>query len=151
MTNSFPDRVVNGLKASSKKQLLQELAKLFAEVAALPERQIFDVLIERERLGTTGMGAGVAIPHGRMAGLSRVYEVFVRLDKPVNYDALDNQPVDLVYALLAPMEAGADHLKSLARASRILRETAICAKLRGSDSEAALQLLLQAYPSPSST
>lgn len=136
------DRVVCRLKVGSKKQLLSELSALLAPVAGVHERQIFDVLIERERLGATGMGAGIAIPHGRLAGLPRVFEAFVLLETPVDYDAIDGQPVDLVYLLMAPAEAGADHLKALARVSRLLRDPAVCAKLRGSTSEDALTSIL---------
>lgn len=138
----MPDRVLLGVKAGSKKQLLQEIAKVAADAAGLHERQVFDILVERERLGSTGMGGGVAIPHARLEGLPRVYEVFAKVDKAVEFEAIDGQPVDLVYLLLAPMEAGADHLKALARASRLLRDQAVCAKLRGSDSAEAIMLVL---------
>ena len=147
MTLANPDRVLAALRTGSKKQVLGDLAKAAAEVTGLHERQIFDVLVERERLGSTGMGNGIAIPHGKIPGLNRVYEVFARMDKAVDFESMDNQPVDLVYLLLAPAEAGADHLKALARVSRLLRDPATCAKLRGSDSEAALTSVLTAqYP-----
>jgi PTS system nitrogen regulatory IIA component len=97
-----PAAVVARLRAGSKKQLLQELAKRAAELCGLHERQIFDVLLERERLGSTGVGNGIAIPHGRLAGLSRLYGLFARVDPPVDFDAVDEQPVDLVFLLLAP-------------------------------------------------
>lgn len=147
MTLAHPDRVLVSLRTGSKKQVLADLAKAVAEVAGVHERQVFDVLVERERLGSTAMGGGIAIPHGRIAGLDRVYEIFARMEKPVDFESLDNQPVDLVYLLLAPAEAGADHLKALARVSRLLRDASTCAKLRGSDSEAALTSVLTAqYP-----
>lgn len=147
MSLANPDRVLAALRTGSKKQILADLAKAAAEVTGLHERQIFDVLVERERLGSTGMGNGIAIPHGKLAGLDRVYEIFARMEKPVDFEFIDNQPVDLVYLLLAPAEAGADHLKALARVSRLLRDGATCAKLRGSDSEEALTLVLTAqYP-----
>ncbi len=147
MTLAHPDRVIADLRAGSKKQLLSELSRVAGEVADLHERQIFDVLVERERLGSTGLGHGIAIPHGRIAGLSRVYEIFARVHTPVDFESLDNQPVDLIYLLLAPAEAGADHLKALARVSRLLRDAPTCAKLRGSDSVAALTSVLTApYP-----
>jgi len=147
MTLANPDRVLASLRGGSKKQILGDLAKAAAEATGLHERQIFDVLVERERLGSTGMGNGIAIPHGKIIGLDRVYEVFARVEKPVDFDSIDGQPVDLVYLLLAPAEAGADHLKALARVSRLLRDPATCAKLRGSDSEAALTSVLTAqYP-----
>lgn len=125
-----PDRVVARLKATSKKQALQELAKRVAPFAGVHERQIFEVLLERERLGTTGVGKGIAIPHGRIASLDRIYGLFARLKPPVEFEAMDNDPVDLVFLLLAPAAAGADHLKALARVSKLLRNPAQCEKLR---------------------
>ena len=106
------------------------------------ERQIFDVLLERERLGTTGVGNGIAIPHGKLPGLSRLYGLFARLEHPVDFDSIDEQPVDLIFLLLAPEAAGADHLKALARVSRLLRDRTICEKLRGADNPDALYALL---------
>jgi len=142
-----PDRVLSNLKIGSKKQLLQELSKIGAELTGLHERQVFDTLVERERLGSTGMGAGVAIPHGRLEGITRVYEVFAKVERGVDFESIDGQPVDLVYLLLAPQEAGADHLKALARVSRLLRDSATVAKLRGTDSEEALLSVLQSQDS----
>ena len=147
VTLAHPDRVVANLRVGSKKQALADLSKLVAEMAGLHERQVFDVLVERERLGSTGIGNGIAIPHGRITGLDRVYEVFARLEKPVDFESLDSKPVDLIYLLLAPADAGADHLKALARVSRLLRDAPTCAKLRDSDSDAALMSVLTApYP-----
>lgn len=137
-----PARVIPALKVTSKKQALQELSRICAEFTELDERAIFEVLIERERLGTTGVGGGVAIPHGKLAGLQRLYGLFARLDQPIDYDAVDEQPVDLIFLLLAPESAGADHLKALARVSRKLRDQETCEKLRGSDSADALYALL---------
>lgn len=128
-----PESVVTGLKATSKKQMLQELARKAAEITRLHERNIFDVLLERERLGTTGVGKGIAIPHGKMAELDRLHGIFARLDAPVDFDSVDDQPVDLVFLLLAPETAGADHLKALARISRLLRDGKMCDKLRSLD------------------
>ena len=125
-----PDSVLSPLRATSKKQALQELARRAAELTGLHERTIFDVLLERERLGTTGVGRGIAIPHGKLADLDRLYGVFAVLDQPVDFDAVDDQPVDLLFLLLAPESAGADHLKALARISRLLRDTALCDRLR---------------------
>ena len=136
------DGVIASLKVSGKKQALQELAARAAEITGLPERTIFDVLSERERLGTTGVGAGIAIPHGKLDALDRLYGVFARLEQPVDFDAIDDQPVDLIFLLLAPESAGADHLKALARVSRLLRDRMVCDKLRGSDSKDALYALL---------
>ena len=124
-----PDGVIANLKASSKKQALQELAHRAAPIAGLHERAIFDTLLERERLGTTGVGHGIAIPHGKLADLDRLHGLFARLKKPVSFDSIDDQPVDLIFLLLAPESAGADHLKALARVSRLLRDKSICEKL----------------------
>lgn len=136
------DSVVAKLPATSKKQALQELAKRAAQITGLHERAIFDVLLERERLGTTGVGNGIAIPHGKLPDLSRLYGLFARLEKPIDFDSVDEQPVDLIFLLLAPEGAGADHLKALARVSRLLRDRAVCEKLRGSDDPDALYALL---------
>ncbi len=137
-----PAAVVARLRVSGKKQLLHELAKRAAELSGCVERQIFDVLLERERLGSTGVGNGIAIPHGRLPGLQRLYGLFVRADPSVDFDAVDEQPVDLVFLLLAPEGAGADHLKALARVSRLLRDRKICEKLRGAENPDALYALL---------
>jgi PTS system nitrogen regulatory IIA component len=137
-----PRAVVPSLRAANKKQLLQEIARRASEITGEPERAIFDVLLERERLGTTGVGAGIAIPHGKLPGLKRLYGLFVRLETPIDFESIDEQPVDLVFLLLAPGGAGADHLKALARVSRLLRDRTICEKLRGSDNAEALYALL---------
>ena len=134
--------VIANLRATSKKQALQDLSRRAAEVTGQPERAIFEVLIERERLGTTGVGNGIAIPHGKLPGLDRLYGLFARLEKPIDYDSIDEQPVDLICLLLAPETAGADHLKALARVSRLLRDRAVCEKLRGSDNTDAVYALL---------
>ena len=139
-----PEAVVAALKAQSKKQLLQELAARTHSLTALPERRVFETLIERERLGTTGVGSGIAIPHGRMAEVTAITGLFVRLDAPIEYEAVDGQPVDLVFMLLAPKNAGADHLKALARVSRLLRDKQVCEKLRAAASAEALYAILTA-------
>ncbi len=136
------EEIVPSLRVSSKKQALQELSKRAAELTGQPERAIFEVLIQRERLGTTGVGQGIAIPHGKLPELDRLYALFARLETPVDFDAIDEQPVDLICLLLAPETAGADHLKALARVSRLLRDAAICEKLRGSDKPDAVYALL---------
>jgi PTS system nitrogen regulatory IIA component len=118
-----PSQIRPALKASSKKQTLQELAKFSAQWVEQDERTIFDILLERERLGTTGVGRGVAIPHGRLATIDRLFGFFARLETPVPFDAIDEQPVDLIFLLLAPESAGADHLKALAQVSRMLRRS----------------------------
>jgi PTS system nitrogen regulatory IIA component len=137
-----PAGILPSLKVSSKKQALQELAKKASDLSGLDEREIFDALLERERLGTTGVGMGIAIPHSRFAKLTKLVGLFARLDKPIPFDSVDEQPVDLVFLLLAPESAGADHLKALARVSRLLRDKTICAKLRGCDSADAIYALL---------
>ena len=126
-----PDAVLPSLHAQSKKQVLQEVcARRRAPDRLRSEREIFDTLLQRERLGSTGVGQGVAIPHGKLRGLDRLVGVFARLPRPVDFDSLDDQPVDLVFVLLAPESAGADHLKALARIARILRDPAMAQKLR---------------------
>lgn len=137
-----PDAVLPNLRSTSKKQALQELAKAAAGLTGQDERSIFDVLLERERLGTTGVGNGIAIPHGKLPGLRQLYGIFARLDRPIDFEAIDEQPVDLIFLLLAPEGAGADHLKALARVSRQLRNGTYCDKLRGSDNRDALYALL---------
>ena len=125
-----PDAILPSLHAQSKKQVLQEVCAKAARQTGLPEREIFDTLLQRERLGSTGVGQGVAIPHGKLRSLDRLVGIFARLARPVDFDSLDDQPVDLVFVLLAPESAGADHLKALARIARILRDPAMAQKLR---------------------
>jgi PTS system nitrogen regulatory IIA component len=137
-----PAGVIANLRAANKRQALQELAKRAAALSGKHERAVFDVLLERERLGTTGIGNGTAIPHGRMPDLPQLYAVFARLEKPIDFAAIDNQPVDLIFLLLTPDAAGADHLKALARISRLLRDKTVCDKLRGTARADALYALL---------
>ena len=141
-----PSTTIPNLKVTSKKQALQELARHGAAVTSVNDREIFGILLERERLGTTGVGGGVAIPHGKLPGLERLYGVFARLEQAIDFDSVDEQPVDLIFLLLAPETAGADHLKALARVSRQLRDQEICEKLRGSDTAEALYALLTELP-----
>ena len=128
-----PDNVIAKLNATSKKQILRELSRRAAAITGETERAIFEVLMERERLGTTGVGNGIAIPHGKLQSLQKIHGVFARLETPVDYQSIDEQPVDLIFLILAPETAGADHLKALARISRILRNSTICKTLRSSD------------------
>jgi PTS system nitrogen regulatory IIA component len=137
-----PRSVIAQLRVTTKKQALQELAKRAFALTGINERTIYDVLIERERLGSTGIGMGIGIPHGRLPRLDKLYGIFARLDRAVPFEAIDDQPVDLIFLLLAPEAAGADHLKALARVSRLLRDRGICEKLRGTDSADALYSLL---------
>lgn len=137
-----PDAVRTLSNISSKKRLLQSISDLVADVTELDQQRVFDALQERELLGATGMGKGIAVPHARMADVSVVTGFFTRLDVPVDYDSVDHQPVDLVFTLLAPEDAGADHLKALARVSRTLRDETVCRKLRSTEDPAALYAIL---------
>jgi PTS system nitrogen regulatory IIA component len=137
-----PQAILPNLRVATKRQLLQELAKRAAALAGLDEKTVLDTLMERERLGSTGIGSGTAVPHGRLPDLPRMFALFARLEKPIPFDSVDDQPVDLVFLLLTPDNAGADHLKALARISRLLRDKATCAKLRGTDRAEALYALL---------
>jgi PTS system nitrogen regulatory IIA component len=134
--------VVTGLRANAKKTLLQLLAAKIANANGLDDRRVFETLLERERLGSTGFGGGVAIPHGKLAGLPRVTGLLAKLETPIEFGALDSQPVDLVFVLLAPEGAGADHLKALARVSRAFRDRALVEKIRGSTSADAIYAML---------
>ena len=136
------DRVVDRLPAASKKQVIQEISRRAAEVTGLDERTVFSVLLERERLGTTGVGEGVAIPHGKVADLDGLCGLFVRLDQAVDFDSIDERPVDLVFLLLAQEGASADHLKALARVSRLMRDPVVREGLRDAADANALYAVL---------
>ncbi len=140
------DGVITKLKASSKKQVLQELAQKAAEIIGVERRKIFDILVERERLGTTGVGGGVAIPHGKVPNITRLYGLFARAETAVEFDSIDGKPVDLIFLLLAPEAAGADHLKALAKISRLLKDPETCTKLRNSDSSDEIYAVLMQNP-----
>lgn len=137
-----PTSVTTRLKAANKKQALQDLAKRAAPVTGVGERILFETLMERERLGSTGIGNGVAVPHGRLPGLSTPHGFFARLEKAVDFEAVDNRPVDLIFLLVTPEGASGDHLKALALVSRLLRDRKACEKLRGTDRADALYALL---------
>jgi len=124
------EAVVPGLDVHSKKHAIQEIAAVAARQTGVPEREVFDTLLQRERLGSTGVGNGIAIPHGKLVGLDHLAGFFFRLAEPIDFEALDDQPVDLVFALLAPEDAGADHLKALARIARVLRSPGVAEELR---------------------
>lgn len=141
-----PRGVIAQLRVSNKKQALQEIARRAAGLTGIAERRIYDVLAERERLSSTGIGRGLAVPHGKLAELPGLCGLFARLERPIPFDAIDNQPVDLVFTLLAPADAGAEHLRALARVSRLLRDGTICQKLRGTDNADALYALLTDRP-----
>ncbi|MGD9649401.1 MAG: PTS IIA-like nitrogen regulatory protein PtsN [Dongiaceae bacterium] len=127
------DCIAVNLSAANKRELLEKLAAIGAKASGLHEREVFDILLQRERLGTTGTGSGVAIPHGRFTNLSQVHGVFARLNEPVDFQSVDEKPVDLVFMLLAPESHGADHLKALAEVSKLFRNSKTCAALRQSD------------------
>ena len=137
-----PQAIIPGLKVNSKKQVLHELSARAAELTGRAERDILDILQQREKLGSTGVGNGIAIPHGKLPKLDRLFGLFARLDRPIDFESLDGQPVDLVFLLLAPEAAGADHLKALARIARLLRDPDTAKKLRESrDAEAIYAVL----------
>ncbi len=127
---------------TSKKRLFQDLSEVANSVCGLNVADAVDALQERESLGPTGVGHGVALPHARMHGIEHVVGVFLRLEKPLDFDAVDRQPVDLIFALFAPKDAGVDHLKALALVSRTLRNEETCAKLRANSDPAALHAVL---------
>jgi nitrogen PTS system EIIA component len=141
-----PEAIVPALKVSSKKQALQDLSARAAALTGQNERAIFEVLLQREKLGTTAVGYGVAIPHGKLPKLTRMFGLFARLDRPIDFEALDGQPVDLVFLLLAPEGAGADHLKALARVARLLRDQDTANKLRAARDAQALYAVLAMPP-----
>jgi PTS system nitrogen regulatory IIA component len=141
-----PEAVIPSLKVNSKKQALQELSDRAEAVSNLASREIFDALLQRERLGSTGIGEGIAIPHGKLSGAKAIFGVFARLVSPVDFQALDGVPVDLICVLVAPEAAGADHLKALARLARVLRDQKVTAKLRAARDIAGLYAVLTGEP-----
>ena len=142
-----PQAVIPALKVNNKKQALQEIAAKAGTLIECSERDILDVLTQREKLGSTAIGNGIAIPHGKLAKLSRIFGLFARLDRPIDFDSLDGQPVDLIFVLLAPEGAGADHLKALARIARLLRDPDLANKLRDARDAEAIYAVL-AVPTP---
>lgn len=141
-----PNAVIPALKVNGKKQALQELAAKAAELTGQNERAIFDVLMQREKLGSTAVGTGIAIPHGKLPNLNKLFGLFARLGRPIDFEALDGAPVDLMFLLLAPEGAGADHLKALARVARLLRNPDVASKLRQSADAEALYAVLTMAP-----
>lgn len=144
-----PNAVLAALKANNKKKLLQELAARAAALTGQNEHAILEILLQREKLGSTAVGNGVAIPHGKLPKLGGLLGLFARLEKPVDFEALDGQPVDLIFLLLAPEAAGADHLKALARVARALRDPEIARRLRESRDADALYAVLTMPPASS--
>jgi PTS system nitrogen regulatory IIA component len=143
-----PTAVIPALKVNGKKQALQELAAKAAQISGQNEKAIFEILMQREKLGSTGVGNGVAIPHGKLPKLNKLFGLFARLERPVDFESLDGQPVSLIFLLLAPEGAGADHLKALARVARVLRDPDTARKLRESRDAEAIYAVL-ARPSAS--
>jgi PTS system nitrogen regulatory IIA component len=141
-----PNAVLANLRVNGKKQALQEIAERAAFASSLSSREIFNAILQRERLGSTGVGDGVAIPHGKLAKCERLFGVFARLDRPIDFEAPDGLPVDLIFLLIAPESAGADHLKALAAVARLLRNGAIASQLRAARDATALYALLTMTP-----
>ncbi|WP_445502759.1 PTS IIA-like nitrogen regulatory protein PtsN [Microvirga sp. G4-2] len=141
-----PQAVLPALRVSGKKQALQELAFHAARLTSLPENTIYEALLQRERLGSTGIGEGIAIPHGKLPGLTRIFGLVARLEKPIDFEALDGQQVDVLFLLLAPEGAGADHLKALARVARVLREPGLIERVRATKDAAALYAIMTELP-----
>jgi PTS system nitrogen regulatory IIA component len=137
-----PDGIIASLRATNKKDALQELAAIAAAKTGLDAREIFNTLLQRERLGSTGLGRGIAIPHVKLNALREIVCLFARLEVPIEYESHDGQPVDLVFMLLAPEDASGDHLKALARISRLVREPSILDDLRNASDAAALHSAL---------
>jgi PTS system nitrogen regulatory IIA component len=137
-----PNAVIPMLEVTSKKQAIQELAAQAAQLSGHSERTIAEILLQREKLGSTGVGNGIAIPHGKLPKLGKLFGMFARLERPIDFEALDGQPVDLIFLLLAPETAGADHLKALARIARLLRDPDVAQKLRASQDAEALYAVL---------
>jgi len=141
-----PQAVLPSLRVNSKKQALQELAANAARLTGLDAAAIFETLLQRERLGSTGIGEGIAIPHGKLAGLTRIFGLVARLEKPIEFEALDGQQVDILFLLLAPEGAGADHLKALSRVARVLREPGLIERVRATRDAAALYAIMTEFP-----
>lgn len=137
-----PNGIIPALKAKSKKQALQELAQRAAEVTGIDGREIFDTLLQRERLGSTGLGRGIAIPHVKFRGLKSIVCLFARVEEPIAFESHDNEPVDIIFLLLAPEHASGDHLKALARISRLVRDPATLERLRTAPDAEALRAVL---------
>jgi PTS system nitrogen regulatory IIA component len=137
-----PDSVIPSLRVNGKKQALQELSDRAAQVSHLSAREIFDSILQRERLGSTGVGDGIAIPHGKLVKCDRIFGVFARLERAIDFEALDGLPVDLIFLLIAPESAGADHLKALAMVARVLRNSNLAAQLRATRDASAIYSVL---------
>ncbi|MBV8568698.1 MAG: PTS sugar transporter subunit IIA [Methylobacteriaceae bacterium] len=141
-----PDAIIPALRVNTKKSALQEMSERAGLVSGLSAREIFDAVLQRERLGSTGIGNGIAIPHGKLQKCLRIFGVFGRLERPIDFESLDGAPVDLVCLLIAPIAAGADHLKALARVARILRDPGLTATLRATRDSSGLFAVLTQGP-----
>lgn len=142
-----PEAVVPVLKSTSKKQALAEMSAYAAKLTGRDETEIFEVLLQRERLGSTGIGEGIAIPHGKLSNMDRLFGLVTRLEKPIDFEALDGQPVDILFLLLAPEGAGADHLKALSQVARLLRDQEVLDRLRAARDAAAMYAVMTGTPS----
>ncbi len=143
-----PKAIVSSLRAANKKQALLDLSERAAQLSGLNAREIFDCLHQREKLGSTGIGDGIAIPHGKLARCTSIFGLFARMERPIAFDALDDAPVDLIFMLLAPEDAGADHLSALSRAARALREPNVVRTIRATRDAAAIYSVLVNVPTP---
>lgn len=141
-----PEAIISVLRVNGKKQALQELSERAAKISGLSSREIFDAILQRERLGSTGVGDGVAIPHGKIVNCTRIFACFARLERPIDFEALDGLPVDLIFLLIAPETAGADHLKALALIARVLRAPGLAAQLRNTRDALGLYSLVTQSP-----
>lgn len=142
------EAILPSLKAHSKKQVLQDLSERAAALSGLEARDIFETVVAREKLGSTGIGHGIAIPHGKLTGIGRIQGVFARLAKPIDFESLDDQPVDLVFLLIAPEGSGADHLKALSKIARLLRDPRTVDELRASRDASSLHHLMTRQAPP---
>ena len=141
-----PEGVIPALRVNGKKQALQELSERAAKISGLSGREVFDAILQRERLGSTGVGDGVAIPHGKLVSCRHIFACFARLERPIDFEALDGLPVDLIFLLVAPETAGADHLKALASIARVLRAPGLAAQLRNTRDALGLYAIVTQSP-----
>ena len=144
-----PEAILPSLRVNGKKQALQELSEKAAEVSGLPAREILDAWMQREKLNSTGLGDGIAIPHGKLLNAPRIFGIFARLERGIDFEAIDGQPVDLLFGLIAPENAGADHLKALAGIARLLRNPAVVTRIRATREAPALYAILTQASPPS--
>ena len=142
------DAVLPAVKANGKKQALQEISAHAARLTGLDAHDIFETLLQRERLGSTGIGEGIAIPHGKLTSIEKLFGLVARLEKPIDFEAIDGMPVDFMFLLLAPEAAGADHLKALARIARVLRQPGVLERLRAANDADAIYAVLMENSAP---